>query len=400
MQITLSVVFNGTGHAVDMPKDDYVPLGNGLISLMEHSETGSQRVMAFDGIGVHRPIMGTLFGTGMDKDCDDVIQVIEKLISEGHTVKLNAYGHSRGAVSALMLAKQLSFINPKQLEINLALHDPVPGNLITTGLVDPFEISLAQKTMDLSGCKPLKDVLVLYPHQPLPGIYCHAPMFVVYPEGLKNKIREEVIPGCHAGAQWQYGDPEKPVFANPASFIAFDRIHHFLDKHGTSIKPLKNLNFRGLPPDDMQYEDALRIAYDLENKQFSGAINREAHSKAGKYIKTKENASYFNTQHQALNDALINETQVRTTIEESGQGIHPTIGYILKGITLGLGAAGLLFFTTSIGALPALALGLAIAAFCFSPMTQWGIDRFFYPHFKMRQFGEPLDSPEPIPCYQ
>ena len=36
--------------------------------------------------------------------------------------------------------------------------------------------------MDLSDCKPLRKVLALYPHRPLPAIACHAPLLVSYPE--------------------------------------------------------------------------------------------------------------------------------------------------------------------------------------------------------------------------
>jgi hypothetical protein len=95
---------------------------------------------------------------------EKVIDRIMQEINAGHQITLNVYGHSRGGIAALLLAKQLGRVDKEKLAINLALLDPVPGNSIIISSIDPFKISLANKTMDLSDCKPLRKVLGPYIH--------------------------------------------------------------------------------------------------------------------------------------------------------------------------------------------------------------------------------------------
>lgn len=138
----------------------------------------------------------------MDAQCQQVIWQTESELKNGNFLVLNVYGHSRGAVAALLLAKQLNRIDPAALEINLALLDPVPGNFIITSTLDFLAISLAKKTMDLRACKHLKRVLALYPCEPLNAFAAHAPLFTLYPE--HTEVEEEIIPGCHSSAQYQH----------------------------------------------------------------------------------------------------------------------------------------------------------------------------------------------------
>ena len=180
--------------------------------------------MGFDGCGISHGFRGALFGSGLDEQSDQAIQRIVKEIEAGNEVTLNVYGHSRGAVGALLLAQQLSSIDPNKLSINLAMLDPVPGNLITTSTLDPLNISLANKTMDLSGCKPLKRVLALYPHAPLSSLLAHAPLFVTYPPEVE--VEEEVIAGCHAQAE---------ILDGPGSLMARWKIEEFMTHNGTKI---------------------------------------------------------------------------------------------------------------------------------------------------------------------
>lgn len=148
MHKTISVFFSGTGFKITNPEFLAARLCRELV------ESETQIKMGFDGCGVDSPLLGGLFGTGLDEQSADAISLIREEIEAGHTITLNAYGHSRGGIAALMLAKQLSAVDPNVLSINLGLLDPVPGNLIITSALDPLKISLANKTMDLTGCKP------------------------------------------------------------------------------------------------------------------------------------------------------------------------------------------------------------------------------------------------------
>ena len=402
MNITLSVFFNGTSHA-HTTEEGWAPLAVALSKQI--TQTDQQQIKQFDGVGITHGLSGTLFGTGIDQHCEEVIQKIEELINAGHTVTLNAYGHSRGGISALMLAKQLSNISPDKLTINLALHDPVPGNLITTGLVDPFHISLTQKTMDLRACKPLQKVLTLYPHEPLPWFICHAPLFVQYPK--ETEVQTEVIPGCHSGAQFQMIQEHRSFeedlvqtisFVNSESIISFYRMRSFLKECGTQFNELPKLyyNYKRLDDNHEIDHNVLCQAYDIANRNYSGKTTRFGHSTTGQYIQTKEAAPFFNLAHQRLKNEAADKSQVRVTVEESGRWLHPTVNFLLKGIVISLSCAGLLFFTTGIGAIPALAIGIAITALCYSPAGQWGVNRFFYPQFKMRNMDDSLNAAQEL----
>ena len=199
MDKTISVYFSGTA----FPIDDNQYLAAYLHTRTKESE--SQIKLGFNGCGVDYGFNGTIFGSGLDEQCEKVLARVIQEINAGHHVTLNAYGHSRGGIAALLLAKQLGNIDKEKLAINLALLDPVSGNYITTSIIDPFKISLANKTMDLSDCKPLKNVLALYPHIPLPDIQCHAPLLVSYPK--ETKVDEEVVNGCHSQAEIEGSSP-------------------------------------------------------------------------------------------------------------------------------------------------------------------------------------------------
>ncbi len=80
--------------------------------------------------------------------------------------------------------------------------DPVPGNLLAASDADCCAFSTANRAMDLTACAPLRRVLALYPHEPLPDLAFHAPLLGVYPPTCA--VREDVVLGCHqvCGRHW------------------------------------------------------------------------------------------------------------------------------------------------------------------------------------------------------
>ncbi|ETO93295.1 hypothetical protein LOR_71c20390 [Legionella oakridgensis RV-2-2007] len=389
--------------------------------LSKHIETSTtQKTIGFDGCGVTHGVMGVIFGTGLDEHCQQVIAQVEAEIKKGNKVTLNAYGHSRGAIAALMLAKQLGAIDPQLLEINLALLDPVPGNLITTSTLDWAGISLAKKTMDLRACKPLKNVLTLYPHQPLPTLAVHAPLFSLYPE--HTKIDEDVIAGCHSGAQFQYYDANEVHFKRD-SFITFARIVKFLQDCGTQFKPFPELSVADMP--DLRVstnalEPALLSVYQAENEAYHEKTTRSCHSATGVYINTKSSADFFNVHHQRLAGISEDKSRVRVTIEENHDPVsqlkrtmlhYPKTWQMIKWSLLSIGVASLIFFTGGLGIIPVLTgviaklgmlsivasapiVGGVLASLWYGgikPLSQWAINRFFYPKFDIRHI-EPVEE--------
>lgn len=391
MKKTISIFFSGTDFRIDNPSFLTASLYNRTI------ENETQLKKGFDGCGVLYPFRGGIFGSGLDEQCDEAIQLISKEIAEGHEITLNLYGHSRGAVGALMLAQQLSDVDPSLLSINLAMLDPVPGNMTITPNLDPFNISLANKTMDLTACQPLKKVLALYPHQ---SLFFHAPLFVSYPEHIE--LEEEVIAGCHAQAE---------NLIHSASHIASLRIEEFLAKNGTQWEAsafyLKNNN--------SELNARYKQFYERDLNKIKKSETRDTHSAKGVYINTKTGAQYFNEHHKRLCGGTENDS-VALSIEYSYSPIsllkrlttnYPVTSQIIKWAVLSLLLGCLLYFTGGLAAIPMVSLfvakigavsilaaapfaGSALAAVWYgviNPMFSWAANRFFYPKYFTRDLA-------------
>lgn len=396
MNKIISVYFSGTGFSINE--------GHFLTSSLHKrtEESESQIKMGFNGCGVDYGLSGVIFGSGLDEQCEKVINRIIQEINAGHQITLNVYGHSRGGIAALLLAKQLGTIDKDKLAINLALLDPVPGNFITTPTIDPFKISLANKTMDLSDCKPLRKVLALYPHIPLPAIACHAPLLVSYPE--ETDVDEEVVNGCHAQAENIY---------HSSSRLVKLRVEEFLVQNGTKLET--NREYKDREAMKQTYLDL----YQTELAYVNQAQSRDAHSARGVEITAKPGAKYLNNRHKKLAE---DHSQAPVCLKiQPKEGLfsglrkfltnYPLIGQTLKWTSIALSAATLLYFTGGLAAIPLLApvvtkLG-ALSALAFSPLIgstlatlwylskpilSWCASKFFYPHYAPRQI-EALKAP-------
>jgi len=400
MKKTISVFFSGTSFRIS----DTAYVAAFLFSITEESE--HQIKMGFDGCGVDSVISGRIFGSGLDKQCDEVIQRIVQEIAAGNEITLNVYGYGRGGIGALMLAKQLSSVDPKILSINLALLDPVPENSITTSTIDPLKISLANKTMDLTDCKPLKKVLALYPYGPLPSLTFYAPLFVSYPEDVA--LEEDIIDGCHVNAESLCRFPSK---------ITYLRVGEFLFKNGTKFNS----------SEEFSNNEKLKEAYINEYEQQLTIINRagqsftrDTHSATGVYIKAKTGAQYLNEHHKRLAGGT-NDAAVALTIEQSRGLIsvlkraikaHPVAWHILKWSVLAIAITCLLYFTGGLGAIPIIAgtvtklgvmtilaatpiVGISLSAWWYGvikPTALWAANLFYYPRFSIRDIA--VASPE------
>jgi hypothetical protein len=394
MDKIISVYFSGTGFSID---HTYFLAGS-LHARTKESE--SQIKMGFNGCGVDYGFNGVMFGSGLDEQCEKVIERIAQEINAGHQVTLNVYGHSRGGIAALLLAKQLSNIDKEKLAINLALLDPVPGNFITTSSIDPFKISLANKTMDLSDCKPLRKVLALYPHIPLPAIACHAPLFVSYPQ--ETEVEEEIVNGCHAQAEQTF---------EPFSKLVTLRVEEFLVKNGTPLQTDKDYN------DTEAMKQTYLKRYQEELAYVDQPLSRETHSARGVVIIATPGAKYLNNRHKALVEDSSQEPVSLSIQSEKGLFFwsrrffthYPLIGQTLKWILIALSMTSLLYATGGLAAIPLLAPVVvkleALSILVFSPVTggalaalwygaaqpilSWCASKFFYPHYAIRTIEAP-----------
>jgi hypothetical protein len=299
--ITLTIYFSGTGHSIE---------NNEMLAGALHSMTlldKEHAKMGFDGCGVEYGCSGAMFGTGLEEQCEQVVENVIGMLKIGKRVRLNAYGHSRGAVACLLLAKKLGKFDRDILEINLVLMDPVPGNLISSAALDFTHRTLARQALDVSDCRNLTRVLAIYPHEPLPDYAFHAPIIPQYPPYCE--VTEEIIPGCHAGAQLMRNDIINGF--NNASRITFSMVTQFLVKLGTTFTFLTSA-----PSADQEvgmrnrllrlYTEAFNVQQD---KNLS--LTRPCHAASSVAIKTQWPANFLSHTHKKLhyqaNDIVLDE---------------------------------------------------------------------------------------------
>ena len=413
MNKVISVFFSGTDHDID---NDPNELASVLARLIDTSP--NQLLMGFSGCGVEFGRRGAIFGTGLDEQCQQVITVVESEIMQGHKVTLNVFGFSRGAIAALLLAKQLGEISRSLLEINLALLDPVPGNLITTAQLDILNITLANKTMDLTDANSVKDVLTLYPHKPLRTLAVHAPLMTKYSPG--THLTEEVVPGCHANAQRQDiaivdGLPQF-TFNPKGNFVTFANVFSFMKKHGSRFKKIGKVTIPDMPEfaGSLDDESALLDVYGSLNEIAETPSSRACHSGTGRYITTKTTARYYNRQHYLLANpgADINcggcqdcyehsgyDKVLRLSIQEN-KGITAILNeispaWIVKILLSALIIAGLVALIPALPFGMPLLAGIAVGIFIFTlplalamvfieSILEWCVGQFCYPQFAIR----------------
>jgi hypothetical protein len=188
--------------------------------------------LLFAGCGVSHGLRGTIFAHGLREQCSVIRQYLRAFVEEGHFVKLNFVGLSRGGIGGLYLAQELKNFSKSQVLLNMLLFDPVPGNLIwMSRFVDVAGIMNANQAMDVSSVDFLNRVIVLYPHEPLPDIAFHAPLIAQFPANCD--LEEDVILGCHQGALW--------LRPRPDTCLAFARIRDFLLDSGSRLDRSNNI---------------------------------------------------------------------------------------------------------------------------------------------------------------
>ena len=189
---------------VDVSEED--PAGR-LGSASDHFKMG------FDGCGNTHGCSGAIFASGLAGQARAVRRVVELLLAAGRSpVRLNVLGLSRGGIGAMKLTQMLAAIDPAQLQLNLCLFDAVPGNLLCSATLDHLLggcLTTARQSIDLGSSRNLRRCLAIYPHEPLPALAFHAPIFPRFPSCCQ--VTELVTLSCHQGA---FFSPNLEVFGD------------------------------------------------------------------------------------------------------------------------------------------------------------------------------------------
>eukprot|EP01091_Cochliopodium_minus_P016031 TRINITY_DN587_c0_g1_i1.p1 TRINITY_DN587_c0_g1~~TRINITY_DN587_c0_g1_i1.p1 ORF type:complete len:340 (-),score=57.23 TRINITY_DN587_c0_g1_i1:56-1075(-) len=249
--------------------------------------------LLFDGCGVTNGLSGTVFAAGLAEQCEKVLKFCGEFSKHCNTLKVTSVGLSRGGMACMLLAKKIQQkIDKKKfgtckIEMNLMLFDPVPGNSISIGKIDFTGISTVNKCFDLSKVFCLKKVLALYPHEPLPSYYFHAPVFPKYPQDKGIIIEEEVILGCHQGAVFGFS------CRTLDQRISYLRIKEFLVKCGVPFSKESPSNF-------FVEFDEKSVLHEMNNYISEEVMETSRDTHSGKKIKRKKIANYLNKWHERL----------------------------------------------------------------------------------------------------
>mmetsp|Transcript_28965 Transcript_28965/g.56848 ORF Transcript_28965/g.56848 Transcript_28965/m.56848 type:complete len:357 (-) Transcript_28965:331-1401(-) len=307
-QTTQVALFYHTTKAVDVK----VASRQELQELQKLSPQTNQFKVGFDGCGHTNGMMGTIFATGLQAECAQVVQTIKdiKHVFKKH-LTVNVLGLSRGGMAALLLAKLLGKELLTSFDLNLCLFDPVPGNLVTSARLDFFGLTLRNKCMDVSGCIELRNVLALYPYEPLPDIAFHAPILPKYPDS--TNVVEDVLLGCHQGALF-FPDYK-------AGRLSYFLIRKFFREHGTMMDENKVKVSR---VDESVLLDVMDNVMQA-NLANPTPTTRHVHSLTPARIVRRSLAQYLNRHHYDLSKLARNleeskQSPAEVTSEHNNQG--------------------------------------------------------------------------------
>jgi hypothetical protein len=200
------------------------------------------------------------------------------------------------------LAQKLKHLSADRLTINIASFEPVPGNFITGVYGDILlgtNSTLSAAVADLTECKNIANMLVLFTNQPLPDIACHGPILPAFPVSAKTEV--DVTPGCHKSAVAFYKSKDAIQPANNESAVVFHRIVEFMQKCGTTFNLKKYQLDRTLDCSTESIQMLVSLYNDLARKTSfnDGGRNRSMHLR-NTIFTAVDNKQYLNRYHQQL----------------------------------------------------------------------------------------------------
>lgn len=231
----MNVYINGT----DTPKEATL-WGTSLANVLHKMtvQSDEQSSVCLDGCGVNNGDprdLGPIFTFNLEAQVDNLVKQIRAKIAErNEKLTLNLFGFSRGGAGVFWLCQKLKDIDSSTIEINVCSFEPVPGNFIRASYTDNisgFKSTLSAQIADLSDCKNINKMLVLFTDKPLPDIACHGPILPVMPK--QTDVAIDVVPGCHKNAQAFYSSGQKIRADNDYSALSFHYVSRFLTNCGT-----------------------------------------------------------------------------------------------------------------------------------------------------------------------
>jgi hypothetical protein len=225
---TMIAYFSGTGYDFDEEGQGYVPQENldvfiptpfknrikdESFSLVNGFLNKNQIRFGYDGCH-HRG--GNLFAFGLEEPCNHLYKQIQVFLQEkDEKITLVLTAHSRGCLSAFLLAKKISLDEAlkNKIDIILDLRDPVSGNLQLATRLDVARIAtIAGELKDLRDCHSIKEVNITIQEKGTVDFGFD----VLIPKFPRNRdIHIDFLPGTHdvqEGHQFIHYDSKKNIY--------------------------------------------------------------------------------------------------------------------------------------------------------------------------------------------
>ncbi|WP_133137507.1 hypothetical protein [Legionella rowbothamii] len=251
--------------------------------------------------------LGAIFTFNLEHQVNEVVEKVKEEINKTESLQLNLYGFSRGGAAVFWICQKLKNIPKEQLTISASAFEPVPGNFMRSVYLDKLSganTTLSSQICDLSGCKNLSRLQVLFTCDPLPDIACHGPILPILPTSCEVEV--DVTAGCHKSSEL-FGIYNQVFPYNKESAVSFHQIVDFLEQGGLQFdfSQLKLSNSL----QDRSTKNKINLLREIEVSPTSRSMHFDNEIKAKKFISKKSDAIFLNLYHQKLegNDKNLSE---------------------------------------------------------------------------------------------
>lgn len=297
----INVFINGKDEmAHDLKKHRGITSLANVLNALVKKDRGAINI-CLNGCGINNSYLrdfGAIFTFNLEQQVNEVIEKVKAEIIKTESIKLNLYGFSRGGAAVFWICKKLKDIPKEQLTITASAFEPVPGNFMRGVYLDKLigaNTTLSSQISDLSGCKNISRLQVLFTNQPLPYIACHGPILPILPKNCYVDV--DVTAGCHKGSEL-FCKFEEVTPLNDESAISFHQVVDFLEQSGLQFD-FSQLNL-GDTLKLRTTENKVNLLKKIEVSPTTRAMHFKNKIKAKDFGSNDDRAVFLNLYHQRL----------------------------------------------------------------------------------------------------
>lgn len=328
----INVFINGTDEvAHDLTQHRGITSLANLLNALVKKDSDTLNI-CLNGCSIDNPYskdFGVIFTFNLEQQVNEVVEKVKEEIKKTGSVKLNLYGFSRGGAAVFWICQKLKNIPKEQLTIAASAFEPVPGNFMRGVYLDKLSgvnTTLSSQISDLSGCKNISRLQVLFTNEPLPDIACHGPILPILPKNCYVEV--DVTAGCHKGSELFMINNGRITPYNNESAISFHQVVDFLEEGGIQF------DFSQLKLSDTLQDrstiNKVNLLREIEISPTSRAMHFDNEIKAKEFISKESVAIFLNLYHQKLEGKDENLSECALVLKDYNP--KPTYSNCLKSI--------------------------------------------------------------------